>query len=219
MRKKLFVLLGDVVASRQIKDRDGFQRALQDLCEDINHAYAKDIYAPFKTLKGLDEIGGVLSDMSNIYNIIILISEHLHPCQMRCALVFDYVDTALESKDVSKMDGPAFHKAAQAVNDLKKTALLFSLFSADEILDRALQGEINLMLFIRDERTLKQRQIIKEYERLKNQQDVAKKLGISQQYVSLVLSHSQWKMLKDLEDELNMSLQRYQDRIIGGRTN
>ncbi len=215
MRKKLFVLLGDVVASRQIEDRDGFQKALQDLCEEINHAYAGDIYAPFKTLKGLDEIGGVLSDISNIYNIIVLISDRLHPCRMRCALVFDYVDTALESRDVSRMDGPAFHKAAQAVIDLKKTALLFSFFVADEILDRALQGEINLMLLIRGERTPKQRQIIKEYELLKNQQEVAKKLGISQQYVSLVLSHSRWKMLNDLEDELNMSLQRYQERIIG----
>lgn len=120
VRKKLFVLLGDVVASRQIKDRDGFQKNLQDLCEEINATYAEDIYAPFKTLKGLDEIGGVLSDISNIYKIIALISEWLHPHQMRCALAFDYVDTALESMDVSKMDGPAFHKAAQAVIDLKR---------------------------------------------------------------------------------------------------
>lgn len=216
MKQKLFVFLGDVVSSRKIADRDVFQRLLEGICREVNTRYADDLRAPFKTLKGLDEIGGVLTDISNIFNIVAMISDGLHPHQMRCALVYDYVDTALESGDVSKMDGPSFHRAAQAIIELKKTDLLFSLSAEDEALDKAFEGEINLMLLLRRERTSKQRQIIKEYELIKNQQEVARNLGISQQSVSLALRRSRWKLLKGLEDNLNGALRGYQGRIKKG---
>lgn len=207
------MLLGDVIASRKIEERDAFQRRLGDLCERINATYPEEVYAPFRVLKGIDEIGGALTDISNLYNIIIMISEHLLPEVMRCAMVFDYVDTALESRDLSMMDGPAFHRAAQAVSDLKRRGMLFSLVAADEILDRALQGEINLLLLLRGGRSARERQIINEYELLGNQAEVAKRVGTSQQYVSLVLTRSRWRMLKGLEEELCLSLKGYQGRL------
>jgi hypothetical protein len=213
VKQKLFVLLGDVVSSRQIVDRDRFQSRMAELCSRINAEYANDIYAPFKGLKGLDEIGGVLKDISNAFNIIILISETLYPCKMRCSLVYDFIDTALVSGDVAKMDGPAFHRASTAILELKETELLARIAVEDEVLDRILEGEINLMLLFREARTAKQRKIIKEYELVKNQIKVSEKLGLSQQYVSMTLKRTLWKMLKDLEEELNRSLQIYQKRI------
>ena len=69
------------------------------------------------------------------------------------------------------------------------------------------------MLLHRVTRTLKQRKIINEYELIKNQVEVADKLGLSQQYVSMTLKRSRWKVLKDLEEELNRSLHSYQKRI------
>jgi len=213
VKQKLFVLLGDVVSSRQIVDRDRFQSRLAELCSRINTEYANDIYAPFKGLKGLDEIGGVLKDISNVFNIIILISETLHPCKMRCSLVYDFIDTALDSGDVAKMDGPAFHRASKAILELKETELLTRIAVEDEVLDKILEGEINLMLLHRVTRTPKQRKIINEYELIKNQVEVADKLGLSQQYVSMTLKRSRWKMLTDLQEELNRSLHSYQKRI------
>lgn len=213
MKQKLFVLLGDVVSSRQITDRDQFQSRLAELCSMINTEYANDIYAPFKGLKGLDEIGGVLKDISNAFNIIILISETLYPCKMRCSLVYDFVDTALDSGDVAKMDGPAFHRASKAILELKETELLTRIAVEDEVLDKILEGEINLILLFREARTPKQRKIIKEYELIKNQIKVSETLGLSQQHVSMTLKRTRWKMLKDLEEELNRSLHSYQLRI------
>lgn len=213
VKQKLFVLLGDVVSSRQIVDRDLFQSRLVELCSMINAEYARDIYAPFKGLKGLDEIGGVLKDISNAFNIIILISEMLYPCKMRCSLVYDFVDTALDSGDVAKMDGPAFHRASKAILELKETELLTRIAVEDEVLDKILEGEINLILQFREARTPQQRKIIKEYELMKNQIKVSESLGLSQQYVSMTLKRARWKMLKDLEEGLNRSLHSYQKRI------
>jgi hypothetical protein len=213
VKQRHFVLLGDVVSSRRIVDRDRFQSSLAELCSRINAEYANDIYAHFKGLKGLDEIGGVLNDVSNTFNIIILISETLYPCKMRCSLVYDFIDTALDSGDVAKMDGPAFHRASKAILELKKTELLIRIAVEDEIIDKILEGEINLMLLNNAARTPKQRKIIKEYELIKNQAKIADKLGLSQQHVSMALKRSHWRMRKDLEEELNRSLHSYQKRI------
>lgn len=213
MKQKLFVLLGDVVSSRHIADRDLFQSRLNEICRSINDRYGNDIFAPFKILKGLDEMGGVLENIFNFYNIINTVAESLYPQAMRWALVYDFVDTALDSGDVSKMDGPAFHRSSQSILQLKKTERLMNLSVEDEILDRVLTGEINLLLLFRHEISPKQRKIIKEYELVKNQMEVAERFGISQQSVSLALRRSRWKMIKDLEDELNHSLQGYQKRI------
>ena len=213
MKQKLFVLLGDVVSSRQIADRDLFQGQLNELCRNINDWYGNDIFAPFKILKGLDEMGGVLENISNFYNIINTVAESLYPQVMRCALVYDFVDTALDSRDVSRMDGPAFHRSSQSISQLKKTERRISISVQDEILDRTLAGEINLLLLFRHDISPKQRKIIKEYELIKNQMKVAERFGISQQSVSLALRRSRWKMIKELEDELDHSLQAYQKRI------
>ena len=214
MKQKLFVLLGDVVSSRQIAERDLFQDRLNDICRSVNEQYDNDVYAPFKTLKGLDEMGGVLKNISNFYNIINTLAESLYPHVMRCALVYDFVDTALDSRDVSKMDGPAFHRSSQSISQLKKTERRISISVQDEILDLTLAGQINLLLLFRHEISPKQRKIIKEYELIKNQMKVAELFGISQQSVSLALRRSRWKIIRDLEDELNHSLQEYQKRII-----
>jgi len=213
VKQKLFVLLGDVVSSRHIVDRDRFQSRLAELCSMINTEYASDIYAPFKGLKGLDEIGGVLKDISNAFNIIILISETLYPCKMRCSLIYDFVDTALDSGDVAKMDGPAFHRASKAILELKETELLTKIAVEDEVIDKILEGEINLMQLFREARTPKQRKIIKEYELTKNQTKISERFGLSQQYVSMTLKRTRWKMLTDLVEELNRSLHSYQKRI------
>jgi len=67
MKQKFYFPLGDVIQSRQIDNRDDFQKIIEKTCKNINTTYAESIYADFKMLKGIDEIGGALSSMSNIY--------------------------------------------------------------------------------------------------------------------------------------------------------
>ncbi|MDZ4170943.1 MAG: SatD family protein, partial [Methanobacteriaceae archaeon] len=60
MEKKMYVLLGDVISSRKIKNRTSFQKNLENTYNKLNKKYEKDLFAEFKILKGLDEIGCVL---------------------------------------------------------------------------------------------------------------------------------------------------------------
>lgn len=44
MGKKLFVVQGDIIDSRKIKDRDEFQYKLESACKRINKNFEEDIY-------------------------------------------------------------------------------------------------------------------------------------------------------------------------------
>ena len=203
MPKKLFVLLGDVKSSREIKNRELFQEKLIKVCNELNQEYQQNLYADFKILKGLDEIGGVLTETSSIYKIISKITNQIYPNTIRFILVRDYIDTALNSKDVTRMDGPAFHKASERMKLLKKSKTFFDMVTYNETIDSSLIIMINLMLLYKERWTKKQRQIIEEYEKTLNQKKVAFKYNITQQAVSKVINNTKWKNIKDLENQLN----------------
>ena len=213
-KQKLYVLIGDVVSSKKITDkkRGEFQKRLEKTCQGINTSYNDDISAYFKILKGIDEIGGVLSDISYVYEILKKILEGLYPNFMRFVLVLDYIDTALYTKDVAKMDGPAFHKASDMMYSLKKSKLLFDMSVGDLVVDSAISGQINLILLLKKTRTKKQHQIVLEYERTKNQHEVAKNLEITQQAVSKTLRRSMWGEISGIEKKLNDALYEYSKR-------
>ena len=208
MPKKLFVLLGDVKSSREIKNRKLFQEKLIKVCNELDQEYQNDLYADFKILKGLDEIGGVLTEISNIYKIISKITNQIYPNTMRFVLVQNYIDTALNSKDVTKMDGPAFHKASERMKLLKKSKTFFDMETYNETIDSSLIIMINLMLLYKERWTKKQHQIIEEYEKTLNQKKVAFKYNITQQAVSKVINNTKWNNIKNLENQLNQIISK-----------
>lgn len=207
MKKQLCVILGDVISSRRVKDKEAFQNKLQETCNEINTLYADDIYAEFKILKGIDEIEGVLFDLSRSYDIISAILEKLYPNLMRFVLVDDYIDTAIESRDVAKMDGPAFHKASDIMGELKKSKLIFGISIEDKAIENLISGEINLILLFKKNWSAKQHLIVKEYKETGNQHEVAKRLGITQQAVSKALNRSLWEEIRHIEQGLNYALE------------
>ena len=202
MKEKLYVLLGDVVSSTRIVERDIFQKKINDACMEINGLYADDILADFKILKGLDEIGGVLFSSSNVYDVITILLDRLYPNLMRFALAFDRIDTAVESKDVAKMDGPAFHKASDIIIELKQTKKYFAMFLGYGNLDKVIGGTINLILTIKRDWSQKEHQIVNETKKGNTQVEIAKELGITQQAVSKTLKRLMWKELEGLEEDL-----------------
>ena len=213
MKQKLYVLLGDAISSRRISDREKFQKKIEETCKKVNSTHSEDIYARFRILKGIDEIGGVLSTISNSYQIIITFQEQLYPNLMRFGLALDYVDTAIDTKDVAKMDGPAFHKVSHIMNELKESKLMFGMSAGDDILDIAIANQVNLILLLRKNWSVRQRQIIKEYERVMNQYEVAENLGTTQQNVSAAINRSMWKEIKRVEEDICHIFYEYEKRL------
>lgn len=207
MAKKLYVMSGDVISSRLIIKKEAFQEKLERICLRLNTDYSSDLYAEFKILKGIDEIEGVLSNISKTYEIITSILEQLYPYSMRFAFVLDSIDTAVETHDTSKMDGPAFHKASDILKELKKSKLIFAMSTGNDITDNLISGEINSIILLKKNWSAKQHMIVRKYKETGNQGEVAKELGITQQAVSKALTRSMWKEIGYIEEELNHALE------------
>lgn len=200
------VLLGDVISSKKIKNRAKFQEKLINICKSINQTFNDDIVANMKIIKGSDEIGCILGNLAPLYEIINRLSDDLYPVKIRFVMVSGKIDTGYETKDISQMDGPAFHQASKMIMDLKKEKLIFNMLSSNKILDTLLTNNINLIYLLKKRWSHEKLEIIKAYERWGDQRKVASKLGISQQTVSYHLTSSNWKEIKKMEAKLNQSL-------------
>ncbi|MBI5458122.1 SatD family protein [Methanobacterium sp.] len=206
MNREGHVLLGDIVSSKKIKNRAKFQKKLMKACDAINQAHNDNIIAEMKIIKGSDEIGCLLGNLAPLYDIIDGISNDLYPVKIRFVLVNGKIDTGFETKDISQMDGPAFHQASKLIMDLKKEKLIFNMSTSNKILDILITNNINLIYLLKKRWSSAKLEIIHSYERWGDQRKVASKLGISQQTVSYHLMSSNWKEIKKMEAELNQSL-------------
>lgn len=214
MEKKFFVVQGDVKGSRKIKDRDDFQRKLEYACKYINENFKDEIYGNFKIIKGIDEIEGVLRKISSIYKIITEIQKLISPQKIRFTMVYGTIDTAVDSKNVEKMDGPAIHEATDRIMKLKKSNFLFDIDAGNTIIDSLLKGQINLLLFYKSRWTGRERQIAENYTECQKQVLVAEKLSITQQAVSNSLRKINWEEINLMEEELNHILKFYNDFLL-----
>lgn len=211
MNQKFYVMLGDVISSRGIKDKEAFRRKLEKACLEVNSNFAGDIYADFRILKGIDEIEGVLLNVESVYKIMNTMLEQFYPNSMRFVLVLDNIDIGAKSREVSRMDGPAFHRASDLIKDLKGSRLIFKISTGDEILDKTVAGEINLIFLLKKDWSMRQRRILQEYKKTGTQNIAAKALGITQQAISKALSRSMWKEISSIEDDLNQVLRNFQE--------
>lgn len=205
----LYVVLGDVVDSRNIGDQASFQRRLQRACETINERCERDVYAEFSVLKGIDEVGGVLDSAASTYDVARELNDVLHPERIRMAVAFGRVTVGLASRDVSQMGGPAFNRASDTLGDIEEMGLLFSLSGVQEPLDSTVTDVINLLLTIRGDWTDRQREVVRAYERFGTQTEAASHLGVTQQAVSRSLRQASWQIVETIEHRLRSTLEGY----------
>ncbi len=213
MSEILLVLLGDVEDSRRIEKRDEFQRVVEATCGELNRDHERQLRAEFAILKGIDEIAAVLLSVSAVYEIVDAVGRALYPQRMRFALARGEVDTGLQSTEVGRMDGPAFHKAAAIMAELKANRLPFGMAVEDSAFDDALAGAASLIQMAKARRSERQWAAVREYERLGTQARAATELDVSQQAISHALVTADYKQVRLVEARLNRAFGEYARRI------
>jgi len=213
MSKRYMAIIGDVVGSRKIGDRERFQSKLQNACDHVNSTFARDLYAKLKITKGIDEVSAVLTNIENLYKIINMISEAIHPNFMRFVTIYGSLDIALDSKDAAKIDGVALHRATEIISNLKRTRDLVTVQIMDELIDQLLNSHMNLVFFLKRAWTKRQFDVVTLYKKLGNQEEVAQKLRIIQPTVSKILKAADYDEIFRAEQTINEVLREYQKRL------
>ena len=204
------VVLGDVVASRDVPDRAAFRERLLSALESVNETYEAAVVADFALQKGVDEFGGVLASPAKVYDVVDEITRNVHPQEVRFAVCWGEVDVAPDAADVQRMDGPAFHRADELQQSIADTAYRFAMDLDDPPLDTILADEINLLLLRKADWTDRQNRVVARYDELGSQDAVADELGISQPAVSQALSRANHRVVRGIEGRLRETLGRYE---------
>ena len=126
---KIIVLIGDIIASKKIKDRFAVQKKLTNAFKKINSSN-KNIISPFTITLG-DEFQAVYNSAESLFKDIWWINEAIYPVKIRYSIAVGEITTELNKAQAIGMDGPAFYYARKGLEDLKRTNFIFN-FSEDE---------------------------------------------------------------------------------------
>lgn len=196
-----YVVLADVVGSREIEDRSAFRDSLTSALERANADHRSAIAAPFEIIKGLDEFGGVLAELAPAYELLDGILNELHPVAVRVAIASGGIDVGRLEDGVAALDGPAFHRADRVLEEITE-ADLYAGVDTGEPADRLVTSALDLLLIARERRTDRQIEVIQAYERRGTQVAAAEELGIPQQAVSQALRRADYYRTRAIREQL-----------------
>ena len=204
MPSQPYVLIGDLVESRRIVDRPAFERLIDHELESLHERYAEEFrwMAPLKRVLGIDEIAGVLRNPWRVFDIAVGINLAIWPQRFRFALATGAIDIGLDQHDVAKMDGPAFHQAADALQRARDNGLGFVLAIPERSVQacRLAEALADLHHLIVANWTRREAQAVRAFRSFGTQAIAAKHLDISQQAVSDALRRARAHHLDMAED-------------------
>src|SRR4030042_177321 len=204
------VIVGDLVNSRLVEDRNRFQKEVNTTLLSIKNDFKSEFYAPLKQTLGIDEISGVLKNPALSYKICRMLNYAINPLQFRFAIVRDTLDVSIDSQDAGKMDGAAFHIASNLLGKGTRSRGIYRFqISSDTSINSILNNLTELIQILRSDWTDHQRRIFDLYMKHRKQRAVGEILNITQPAVSEALKKTHWREINAAEDSIDKILNKF----------
>lgn len=205
-----YVVLADVVASREIDDRAAFQERLFEALDAVNDSYSDATYTDFEVIKGVDEFGGVLRKLAPVYEIIAAILNRIHPVRVRFGIASGEFDVDAETASLAGLDGQPFHRADELLEATESDDLYAAVDTGSPV-DPLVSNNLNLLLVAREHLTEHQVTVERTYERHGTQSAAAAELDVPQQSVSKALQRADYHRRQKLRRTLRNALEAVYD--------
>lgn len=115
--KTVLTLIGDVVASKKMRQRGAFQTELNDLMVSLSEQN-EAVVSPYTVTLG-DEFQAVFDRPAKLWRDIVMLIAATQPVQLRFAIGLGALSTPINRRQAIGMDGPAFHVAREEMSRLK----------------------------------------------------------------------------------------------------
>ncbi len=183
MFKNVVVIIADVRGSKKMANDERYegQLFLKSAIIQINEKFSDSIKAPFMITRG-DEFQGVTKDMASGLEIMLEFERLLFPLKLRYGIGKGEIQK-MGSTIPIEMDGPAFHRANDAVNRAKKKKLFLLCSSGNEANDLLLNNIFLLMNSIKSRWNENNYERYWNYKSLGTFDKVAKKENVSPQAI------------------------------------
>lgn len=116
---KYLAIIGDIVDSKRLSRRDEFQTKLAGVLKGISSRNAS-LASPYTITLG-DEFQAVYKNADRLFADIFQVMAATSPVQVRFAVGLGPLSTEVNPRQALGMDGPAFHRAREAITELKDT--------------------------------------------------------------------------------------------------
>jgi hypothetical protein len=123
---KKIALIGDIVSSKKITDRDKTQEKLQSILNRLNSKKDTHLISPYTITLG-DEFQALFNQADDLFLDTLLILQAIYPEKIRFSYGIGTIETKINQEYAIGMDGPAFHDARKGIEELKKTSYLFNI--------------------------------------------------------------------------------------------
>ena len=210
MLKNVVVIIADVRGSKKMANDERYegQLFLKSAIIQINENFSDFIEAPFMITRG-DEFQGVTKNMEVALKIMLEFERLLFPLMLRYGIGKGEIQK-MGSKIPIEMDGPAFHRANEAVNQAKKKKLFLACKSDNAQNDLLINNIFLLMNSIKSRWNQNNYERYWNYKSLGTFEKVAKKENVSPQAIwdsmqnmrALDVIHVEMELLKYFK-ELN----------------
>lgn len=191
------VVIADIVGSRQVKDRAALQAKFEALVSELNTVFQDEVAAGFLVTLG-DEFQGVLKSPRRCLDLAIHCALALYPVKIRFGIGVGPIDTMPLKEVALGMDGPAFHRAREAVEAARARKLMAVAVTPDPGVDAVLTEAVAVVARIMDGWTPRQRQAVTALRELKMQRLVAERLGVAPAAISQRLDKAMWREIERL---------------------
>jgi hypothetical protein len=203
LKEPYIAILGDIVGSRKLANakRRSIQTVFSQLMDRLNASYSTNLKAKFTITLG-DEFEGLLSidgAQTAVPDIIWTVEDTFATVAMRIGIGLGTVDTGIPEY-AAGADGPAFHRAREAIELAAKKQRLGGVFRGfGDRRDAILNGLARVLHRQRDGWSKQQRMVARHLRNGSKQTDAASAMGLSKQAVSAYARAAGWEAYSEGE--------------------
>ena len=201
------VVIGDLVASRELPDRAGAQERLREAVFSFNERYESRMSAPLE-LTGGDEMKTIAQDPALAIDVISELSEQLHPWELAGGVGRGPLESSWADR-VGALDGPCFHRAREAVQNASEERVWAAARGFSDLDDHVLTSLFRLTGALRESWTARQWDYVRSV-RTKTQKETAEAFGVTAGAVSQSLTRARFRDVMAAEDAIRRLLEAYQ---------
>lgn len=216
---RCWVLVADLVGSRQVAERAVLAERLEKALGELPARTGSEAWiAPLTSVRGIDELSAVLRRPGPAAAAKLLLDVALWPHGFRFALALGDIDVGLDTGRAEAMDGPAFHRAADALERARAERRSFALAveTWPREVARAVEAAVALQDAVVGAWTETRARVVQVALRLRElrgagrglQSALALELGVKQPTVSQHLAKAHWREIETLLESLPAGLDR-----------
>ncbi|MDZ7720637.1 MAG: SatD family protein [Balneolaceae bacterium] len=201
------VIIGDIEQSKQLSpnDRRQVQNELESVFEELNRSSA-NIVSPYTITLG-DEFQVVYDSAGEIFKHIWTIMAAVHPVFVRFSIGVGKITTGVNKRNSLGMDGPAFYKARECIEQMKKQKILLSVSTEKAKFNRLVNSAF--LILEADLRSWKKNRFLilqKMYEE-KEVKQIAKEIGLSDVAIYKNINAGTLKALRELTESISETIE------------